>query len=185
MTQRPIIGALFIETEKQYHYIKMTTKNQNIFFAKLEKDAPIPYELLLLADPSKELIEEYLKQSDIFTATRNGEMLGVIVLFHLTPETVEIKNLAVKPELQGQGIGSYLIEKVVEIASLESKKNICIGTANSSVKQLYLYQRLGFEISAIKKDFFIENYDEPIYENGIQAKHMLMLTRQLDDQQKI
>ncbi|TZF83255.1 GNAT family N-acetyltransferase [Pedobacter sp. BS3] len=160
----------------------MTVKNQNITFDKLDKDDQIPYELLLLADPSKELVDEYLKQSDIYIARQNGETLGVIVLFLLTTETVEIKNVAVKPELHGQGIGSFLIENAVQVALLNRQKNICIGTANSSVGQLYLYQKLDFEITGIKRHFFTDNYAEPIYENGIQAKHMLVLTRELNDE---
>lgn len=158
---------------------KMTVKIENITFDKLDKD-PIPYELLLLADPSKDLVDEYLKQSDIYTAKQNGKILGVVVLFSLTTETVEIKNVAVKPELQGQGIGSFLIENAVRIAVLNKQKSICIGTANSSVGPLYWYQKLGFEITDIKRHFFTDNYAEPIYENGIQAKHMLVLTRQLN-----
>jgi ribosomal protein S18 acetylase RimI-like enzyme len=160
----------------------MTDKNQNIIFDKLSKDDPKPYELLLLADPSKNLVDQYLKRSDIFTARQNDETIGVLVLFPLTNSTVEIKNIAVKLEFQGQGIGSYLIENVVKVASLSGQKSICIGTANSSVGQLYLYQKLGFEITDIKRNFFIDNYAEPIFENGIQAKHMLILTRQLNDE---
>lgn len=102
----------------------------------------------------------------------------------MTTETVEIKNVAVKPEFQGKGIGSYLIENAVKVASFNRQKSICIGTANSSVGQLYLYQKLGFEITDIKRHFFLDNYAEAIYENGIQAKHMLVLTRQLNDEQK-
>jgi ribosomal protein S18 acetylase RimI-like enzyme len=157
----------------------MIVQNQNRTFHKLDKDDPIPYELLLLADPSKDLIDEYLNRSDVFTARQNGETLGVVVLFPLTAEIVEIKNVAVVPEFQGQGIGSFLIKNVVQIALLNRQKSICIGTANSSVGQLYLYQKLGFEITDIKRHFFTDNYAEPIYENGIQAKHMLVLTRQL------
>ncbi len=160
----------------------MADKNQNITFDKLDKDDPIPYELLLLADPSKDLVDEYLKRSDIYTARQNDETLGVIVLFPLTTETVEIKNVAVKPEFQGQGIGSLLMENAVQVALLNKQKSICIGTANSSIGQLYLYQKLGFEITGIKNHFFTDNYAEPIYENGIQAKHMLILTIQLNDE---
>jgi aminoglycoside 6'-N-acetyltransferase I len=98
----------------------------------------------LLADPSKDLVEVYLKQSDVFTATQNDRTLGVIVLFPLTEEKVEIKNVAVIPEFQGQGIGSYLIENAALVASLNKQKSICIGTANSSIGQLYLYQKIGF-----------------------------------------
>lgn len=160
----------------------MKYKDQRITFEKLGKDDQIPYELLLLADPSKDLINEYLKRSEIYTARQNDETIGVIVLFPLTTETVEIKNVAVKPEFQGQGIGSLLIENAVQVALLNKQRSICIGTANSSVGQLYLYQKLGFEITGIKRHFFTNNYAEPIYENSIQAKHMLVLTRQLNDE---
>jgi ribosomal protein S18 acetylase RimI-like enzyme len=157
----------------------MTVKNRNITFDKLDKDYQIPYELLLLADPSKDLIDGYLKHSEVFAARQIDEIIGIAVLFPLTTETVEIKNVAVKPEFQGLGIGSFLIENVVQFASLNGQKSICIGTANSSVGQLYLYQKLGFEITDIKRNFFTSNYTAPIFENGVQAKHMLLLTRQL------
>jgi ribosomal protein S18 acetylase RimI-like enzyme len=160
---------------------KMTAMNQHITFQRLDNNEKIPYELLLLADPSKDMVDKYLKQSAIFTARQNGEILGVVVLFPLTAETVEIKNVAVKPAFQRQGIGSYLIENIVQVALLNNQKSIAIGTANSSAGQLLLYQKLGFEITEIRRDFFTNNYTEPIYENGIQARHMLMLTRQLND----
>ena len=157
----------------------MIIKNQNITFTTLEKVDETAYELLLLADPSKDLVDEYLSQSDTFIARQNEETLGIVVLFPLTEETVEIKNIAVRPELQGRGIGSYLIENVIKVAEVKKYKNAVIGTANSSIGQLYLYQKHGFEIAEIRKNFFIDNYPEPIYENGLQAKHMLILTRQL------
>ena len=159
----------------------MKLENKEILFKRLNKNAPIPYELLLLADPSKDLVEEYIKCSELFIAIRNDETIGVIVLFPLTAETTEIKNIAVKSEFQGQGIGSYLIKNVIERALLNKQESICIGTANSSVGQLLLYQKLGFEITEIKRNFLIANYSEPIYENGIQAIDMLVLTKQLKD----
>ncbi|PUZ27684.1 aminoglycoside 6'-N-acetyltransferase I [Chitinophaga costaii] len=153
-------------------------------FLKLDNNDPIPYDLLLLADPSKRLVDQYLKQSDLYIARQNDETIGVVVLFPLAAEVVEIKNMAVKPNFHGKGVGHYLIENVVQVALLNKQKSICIGTANSSLGQLYLYQKLGFEITDIKKYFFTDNYAEPIYENGIQAKHLLVLVRQLNDLQK-
>ena len=158
---------------------KMILKNQNMTFTKLEKDDQMPYELLLLADPSKDLVDKYLRQSDTFIARQNEETLGIVVLFPLTEETVEIKNIAVKPELQGQGIGSYLMENVIMVAAVKKYKSVISGPQIPSIGQLYLYQKLGFEITEIRKHFFIDNYPEPIYENGLQAKHMLILTRWL------
>jgi len=44
---------------------------------------------------------------------------------------------------------------------------------------LAFYQRFGFRVDSILKDYFIINYDEPIFENGIQLKDMLRLILKL------
>ena len=150
-------------------------------FEKLVEEEPLPYELLLLADPSKELVDKYLKHSEVFVATQHGETVGIVVLLPITTGKAEIKNIAVKPELQGKGIGSYLIKNVIKVARQKKFRKICIGTANSSIVPLYLYQKLGFEITGIRKSFFIDNYTEPIYEDGLQAKHMIILTQDLEE----
>ncbi len=155
----------------------MKLEQQDITLTKLDRNASMPYELLLLADPSKELVDSYLHQSQIFIASKKEEVLGVIVLLPLSDEIIEIKNIAVKPPFQKLGIGSFLIENAIQVATGGEYKSICIGTANSSIGQIYLYQKLGFELSEIKNNFFISNYPDPIYENGIQAKHMLVFTK--------
>lgn len=157
----------------------MDTNPQYLSFQKLTANEQPPYDLLLLADPSKDLVDDYLKHADVYLAKHEGQTVGVIVLLPLAEDTVEIKNLAVKPNHQGQGIGRYLIENAIDVARQDHRKSICIGTANSSLHQLRLYQSLGFAITGIKRDFFTDNYPEPIYEDGIQAKHMLVLTRAL------
>jgi ribosomal protein S18 acetylase RimI-like enzyme len=155
----------------------MNIDNQNLTFRQLDETEQNPYDLLLLADPSIKLIEEYLKSSLIFVAENEEKIIGTIVLQPLANNIMEIKNIAVLPKLQGQGIGKYLIENITEIARQMNCKIIQIGTANSSVGQLYLYQKLGFNISEIKYNFFLENYSEQIYESGIQAKHLLLLKK--------
>ena len=154
---------------------------QNLTFRQLRGDEQVPYDLLLLADPSKAIIEAYLAASKVFVAEKDQKVIGAIVLSPLTNIMTEIKNVAVTPELQGQGVGTYLIENAIQFSIQKGYKSICIGTANSSVGQLYLYQKLGFEMNEIKKDFFIDNYPEPIHENGIRAKHMIVLTRLLEE----
>jgi len=42
--------------------------------------------------------------------------------------------------------------------------------------QLAFYQRHGFRVTAIDRDFFVQNYPEPIFEDGIQLHDMLRLT---------
>jgi hypothetical protein len=47
--------------------------------------------------------------------------------------------------------------------------------------QLAFYQRQGFRVTSIDSDFFIKNYPEPIFEDGIQLFDMLRLTLRYSD----
>ena len=139
----------------------------------------VPYELLLLADPSRKMIQGYLQESEMFVAQLNEETIGILALLPLNAELAEIKNVAVAPELQGKGIGTALIQHAERHAVAQGFLTLQIGTANSSFSELRLYQKLGFEISRIIPNFFVDNYQEPIIEDGIQAKHMIMLSKSL------
>jgi len=150
-----------------------------IKISSLAQAEPIPYELLLLADPSIARIEAYIFDSKIYVAQSRGKTIGVFVLQDKGEGIAEIKNIAVVESLQGQGIGKLLLKAACSIAKADGFKIIQIGTGNSSIGQLYLYQREGFSISNIVKDFFTNSYPEPIYENGILCQHMIVLAKDL------
>lgn len=151
----------------------------DVVFKQLEPGKAVPYDLLLLADPSRELVEGYLSHSEVYLALMDEVVVGVAVLAQIDEGVVEIKNLAVDPVWQGKGIGQRLLQEVIGVARRELCKSICIGTADSSIGQLYLYQKMGFELLEIRHNFFANQYTDPIFENGIQAKHMLVLSMQL------
>lgn len=156
----------------------MTLLNKTSIHA-LNSNEAIPYDLLLLADPSRSLIDAYSSNSVIYVAVIEGAITGVYVLHHINRETAEIKNIAIAKEHQGQGLGTLLLNNAVIQAKEKGYNILIIGTGNSSFGQLYLYQKLGFEIQEIRMNFFTDNYAEPIYENGIQCKHMIMLSQTL------
>lgn len=138
-----------------------------------------PYQLLLDADPSPCMIARYLAHSDIYLALLQEEVTGVYVLCAVDDRTVEIKNIAVAESHQRRGVGTLMLMDAARRAKEAGFSFAKIGTANSSVWQLYLYQRQGFEISSIIPNFFTDHYPEPLYENGIRTKHMIMLTKEL------
>lgn len=139
----------------------------------------IPYELLLLADETREAINRYINDATIYVYIDGELLIGVYVLTQNNATDLEIKNIAVAENHQGKGIGTILLRDAAKRAKQLKFSNLLIGTANTAFKQLYLYQKEGFEIHAIKKNFFIDNYPEPIYESGIQLNHMIMLRKDL------
>ena len=139
----------------------------------------IPYQLLLLADETKEAIDKYIFESEIFIIENNGEIIALYALKAINSEQIEIKNIAVKADFQGRGIGSFLLENAFERAKKSGFQSLLIGTGDASLRQLTLYQRQGFKKYDVVKNFFIDNYPEVIYENGLQLKDMIILKKQI------
>ncbi|QOS77776.1 GNAT family N-acetyltransferase [Paenibacillus sp. JNUCC31] len=149
-------------------------------FRILDWEEEKPYELLLMADPSKAIVDEYLSRGVCFIAEYEGEMVGEFVLLKTRPETVEIVNIAVQEELQGQGVGKHMIKEAIEAARRLGGRTVEIGTGNSSFHQLKLYQRCGFRIIGVDRDFFVKHYEEEIIEDGIRCVDMIRLALDLE-----
>ena len=138
-----------------------------------------PMDLLLLADPSEKLVKAYLQKGQCYIAKEDNQIIGVYVLLPLNDQTVEIINIAVHEAHQGKGIGKAMLLDAIERARKQGVKRVEIGTGNSSIGQLALYQKCGFRISDVRKDFFALHYEEEIIENGIPCVDMIRLTLEL------
>lgn len=135
-----------------------------------------PIELLLEADPSVEKIMAYLPGSKCFVAMLKGKPVGAAVVQCIAPAVYELMSIAVAPEYQRKGFGSKLLKHVVTAIQDMGARRLEVGTGTFGY-QLAWYQREGFRVFAIDRDFFLVNYKEPIYENGIQLKDMLRLAK--------
>ena len=133
-----------------------------------------PIELLLEADPSIEKMRAYLPRSKCFVAILQGKPVGAYVVQRIAPAVYELMSIAVSPEHQRKGIGSELLKHAVTTIRDMGARRLEVGTGTFGY-QLTYYQREGFRVFAVEKDFFLLNYEEPIYENGIQLKDMLRL----------
>lgn len=146
---------------------------------KLKIHEEYPMDLLLLADPSEKIVREYVTMGECFVAERNEKIIGTYVLLPTRPETMELVNVAVTENEQGKGVGRQLVMDAIERAKEKGYKIIEIGTGNSSVGQLVLYQKCGFRICGVDRDFFVRHYEEEIFENGIQCRDMIRLAQDL------
>ncbi|EIM06588.1 GNAT family acetyltransferase [Planococcus antarcticus DSM 14505] len=144
-------------------------------FRLLQAHEPLPMELLLEADPSERLVRAYCAAGWCMIAEREGSVIGVYVLLALSNTTVEIKNLVVAESFRSRGYGRQFLQRALTEAMHRGFQFVEIGTGNSSLDQLALYQKCGFRIHAIDSDFFKRNYPEPIFENGIECRDMIRL----------
>ena len=146
---------------------------------KLHINEDPPMDLLLLADPSRILVEEYIKRGECYVAESDGQIIGVYVLLPTRPETVELVNIAVINTRHGKGLGKQLVIDAINVAKSKGYRTIEVGTGNSSIGQIALYQKCGFRITGVDIDFFIRHYSEEIFENGIQCRDMVRFSQDL------
>lgn len=135
----------------------------------------VPMDLLLLADPSADKVRAYLADSLCFAATCDGEVVGVCVVQQRAEGAYELMNIAVRPCHQKSGYGTALLAWVIAWFRASGARQIEVGTGSFG-HQLAFYQRQGFRVTRIDRDFFANNYPEPIFEDGIQLIDMLRLT---------
>ncbi|WP_032121806.1 GNAT family N-acetyltransferase [Clostridium amazonitimonense] len=152
---------------------------EKILIREMNKGEEIPYELLLLADPSREIIKDYINRGICYLGFIENSLVGVYILLRTRPFTLELVNVAVDERHQGKGIGKTLVLDAISKAREKGAKTLEIGTGNSSIMQLALYQKCGLRITGIDKDFFKRHYKEKILENGIECIDMIRLSMDL------
>lgn len=134
-----------------------------------------PMALLLLADPSEDKIRAYLPGSRCFVASNGVEMVAACVVKPMGGGIHELMSIAVPPAHQKQGHGATLLQWVIAFFRYAGAHQLEVGTGSFGY-QLAFYQRHGFRVSSIERDFFVNNYPAPIFEDGIQLLDMLRLT---------
>ena len=134
----------------------------------------IPLSLLLEADPSESNIHSSLQNSLCFAAVKGEDIVGACVVKSLTDDCAEILNISVSSSHQGKGIGSVLLDFVLLELKEHNVKRVELGTGCFG-HQLTYYQRAGFRVDSVAKDYFLIHYPEPIFEQGIQHKDLLRL----------
>ena len=145
--------------------IKIINENKNRFI-----------DLLLLADESELMIDKYLERGDLF-ALYDNELKSVCVVTIESSDICELKNIATDKEYHGMGYGSKLIEYISTFYK-EKYKTMIVGTGDIP-KSIRFYERNGFCLYSRIHNFFTDNYDHPMFEDGVQLVDMVYLKKDL------
>ena len=121
---------------------------------------------LLLADEEVGMIERYLMHGQFYTVSDQQQVIGVFHLMALNNQQVELKNIAVR----------QMMTQIQTIAIDQGFQSLLVGTGDGSLAAIGFYLRQGFRFERIRKNFF-DQYQTPIYENGIRLKDMVVLAK--------
>mgnify|MGYP000078593065 FL=1 len=133
--------------------------------------------LLLLADEQENMIDKYIDRGIMYVLDDEGIIKAECIIIDEQNGVLEIKNLAVKPEYQRKGYGKVMIDFIIK--NYKEKYSILQVRTGDSTLTIPFYEQCGFIRSHYIKNFFIDNYEQPIYEDGIQLIDMIYLQRKL------
>jgi len=136
--------------------------------------------LLLLAEHSERGLRWGLAHLvDAVYRMDDGEQLVGAATMRWRDDPCEIQELAIAPARQGQGLGRRFVAWLMDEARRRGKRAMLVGTANASIGNIAFYQKVGFRMDHVRRDYF-RYYRAPVYENGIQIRDMLVFRAELD-----
>lgn len=131
-------------------------------------------ELLLIGDEQESMIDGYLDDGRLYVLY-DEVLVGLVVVNDDGDSVIEIKNIEVYPEFRRCGYGSRLIE-YVENKYKDDFNTFRLSTGDSPNTKAF-YENNGFKEVGREKDYFIHNYDKPIYECGKLLKDMVYMEK--------
>lgn len=132
--------------------------------------------LLLLADEQESMVDRYLEKGTMYVL-EDSNVKAECVVTEEGNGVLEIKNIAVEPKDQGKGYGKALIDFLASKYA-DGYSVLQVGTGDSPLT-IPFYEKCGFARSHSIPNFFTDNYDHPIYEDGIQLIDMVYLQRRI------
>ncbi|BBM18912.1 N-acetyltransferase [Enterococcus avium] len=129
-------------------------------------------DLLRLADEQEDMIDRYLNDGRMFVLY-DEDLKGEAVVTELSETECELKNIAIMPNEQGKGYGKALIQFLFD-EFLGRYQTMYVGTGDVP-SILDFYKKCGFRESHRVKNFFTDNYREPIIDQGVQLVDMVYL----------
>jgi ribosomal protein S18 acetylase RimI-like enzyme len=141
-------------------------------------------ELFELAEDSASALASYIGEGRVLVATEGQLVVGHLQLVDTGDVgAAEIRNMAVRPDRQGHGIGRSLVHAAVELLRAEAVKTcLRVATATADIGNLRFYQRLGFRMTSIERDAFTPaaGYPAGLQADGIAVRDRVWLTLDLD-----
>lgn len=133
-------------------------------------------DLLLDADPSKASIDKYLSDSDVYGLQVDENIVSLAVILHIDKNTLELKNLVTKEEYRGNGYAKKLLKSLC--GNYKQKYDrMLVGTTENKIP---FYVKQGFDkYEKTIKNFFIDNYNEEIWDGDLQCIDMYYYSKDL------
>lgn len=156
----------------------MRTKERALVTISIHRGQREPLAFLFSeADDSESEIARYRDLGTVLVAEDDGEIIGHVQIVETDePEVFEIKSLAVAEARRSAGVGAALVRAALDHCREREVRSVQLATAAASIEALKFYQRLGFRLQRIIRDFYSADRGyRPLLLNGIPLRDEVIL----------
>jgi [ribosomal protein S18]-alanine N-acetyltransferase len=98
----------------------------------------------------------------IFVVRTPEQRVAGFCAFWLVVDEIHINNLAMRPALRGQGIGTHLINRVFEEAKRLGARRATLEVRRSNEAARRLYERLGFYVAGTRPNYYTNPVEDAL-----------------------
>lgn len=133
-------------------------------------------DLLLEADPSKDMIHKYLQESDVYALKKEDELISIAVILHIDRKTLELKNIVTTEKYRNKGYAKTLLKSLC--GNYKQKYDrMLVGTTENNIP---FYVKQGFDkYEKTIKNFFIDNYKEEVKDGDLVCTDLIYYSKDL------
>ena len=101
------------------------------------------------------LEDELMNHSSKYIAAKDSEnnVLGFAGIWNGVYD-FHITNIVVRKDLRNQGIGSSLLEKLIELAKQNKMESITLEVMCTNIPAIKLYEKFGFKNAGFRKNYY-------------------------------
>lgn len=127
----------------------------------VERVVELEYQLFTSAWSRNDFLYELLENhfSHNFVLEEDNKIIGYIGVWMMYEQS-QITTIGIDPHHQRKGYGELLMKEAIAFASQLDCEVMSLEVRQSNQKAIALYQKLGFEKQAIRKNYYQDNHED-------------------------
>lgn len=137
--------------------------------------------LIRLAEDSDSQLEAAIDDGTMYAVSTDGADVGVVLVLDHGANERELRYVAVAEAHQRKGAGREMLADVANAEHARGTRRLLVGTSTADTGNLNFYQRCGYRLLSIERDYFTpaRGYPPAFVLNGLPAVDMVWMDMHL------
>ena len=133
--------------------------------------------LIRLAEDSDSQLESSIGDGTMYVAEEGETPIGVVLVLDHGGSERELRYVAIAESHQRRGLGKAMLADVREAEAARGSARLLVGTSSADTGNLDFYQRCGYRLLSIERDYFTpaRGYPPDFVLNGLPAVDMVWM----------